>query len=289
MLSELLSTLYNGRPSKLLYHYTSLQGLLSIVRCKSLWASDIRYVNDAQELQHFGALVNTAILTRLEGGSPHAIILQQLRNWLPSRLSDGPMLFAASFTESGNLLSQWRGYCPHGKGVSLAFDPVQLIEAGEHAAFQIGRCEYDIRRQEAVAEQVVSRAIEIAEAAGPSPAHHATQSFHHVFHDLEADLLRVAALMKSPAFKEENEWRLVSPVFSNYVEPPIRYREGATTLVPYLELPLPQGSRSIALQHVFVGPTPNPNLSISSVLKFLSREGIRPTRVSNSGVPYRLT
>lgn len=289
MLRELLRTLYDERPSMPLYHYTSLQGLLSIVRCKFLWASDIRYVNDAQELRHFGSLVDTAILRRLERGPSTANILQQLRTWLPLRLSDGPMLFVGSFTESGNLLSQWRGYCPHGRGVSLAFDPAQLTETGEQAAFQIGRCEYDIRKQESVAEQFVLRALELAEATGPSPTHHATQSFHHVFLELEPDLLRLAALMKNPAFREENEWRLVSPVFNNYVEPPIQYRAGATTLVPYLELPLPQANGVIAIQNVVVGPTPNPNFSISSVVRFLSREGVRPTRVMNSCVPYRIT
>ena len=37
------------------------------------------------------------------------------------------VLFGASFRANGNLLSQWRGYAVHGKGVSIGFNPREIV------------------------------------------------------------------------------------------------------------------------------------------------------------------
>jgi len=38
------------RPDGLLYHYTSSEGLMGILRSNSIFATHIRYLNDTQEL-----------------------------------------------------------------------------------------------------------------------------------------------------------------------------------------------------------------------------------------------
>ena len=38
-------------PDKL-YHYTSLNGLLEIIRTKSIWATDILFLNDSSECKY---------------------------------------------------------------------------------------------------------------------------------------------------------------------------------------------------------------------------------------------
>ena len=37
---------------KILYHYTSLEGLLGIIESKSIWATNVLYLNDASELNY---------------------------------------------------------------------------------------------------------------------------------------------------------------------------------------------------------------------------------------------
>ena len=68
MFEELLARLYGTKPDpeNPLYHYTSLEGLRGIVDSRTLWATDIRYLNDAQELHHFGQLVIAEIDARME-------------------------------------------------------------------------------------------------------------------------------------------------------------------------------------------------------------------------------
>ena len=38
--------------SKLIYHYTSINGLIGIIERKSIWATNILYLNDASELNY---------------------------------------------------------------------------------------------------------------------------------------------------------------------------------------------------------------------------------------------
>jgi hypothetical protein len=288
MLQVVADRLYATSPSSILYHYTSLQGLLGIVRTKKLWASDIHYLNDAQELKNFSNYIAIQVLKRKEQNEIGVHILEQFRDWLVDRTSYGPMMFVGSFTENGNLLSQWRGYCPYGKGVSIGFEATLLSAEASRASFAIGRCLYDIQDHERLAVQVVdhiaatSKHYEVPKDAVEHQSHYA------LFLSLEPLLLRIAALVKHPSFKEEAEWRLVSPVLNNYVEPPIAYREGPSSLVPYLEIPLPINSNgALRIRRTIVGPSPNPNLSIEAVSRFLSKEKVAPNEVWSSAIPYR--
>jgi hypothetical protein len=40
------------KPNEFLYHYTSLHALLGIVKTRSLWSTNIFYLNDSSEYHH---------------------------------------------------------------------------------------------------------------------------------------------------------------------------------------------------------------------------------------------
>jgi hypothetical protein len=44
-----------------MYHYTSLTGLMGIVEQRNLWVSDIRYLNDSEELRRLGRWLNGTV------------------------------------------------------------------------------------------------------------------------------------------------------------------------------------------------------------------------------------
>jgi hypothetical protein len=116
---------------------------------------------------------------------------------------------------------------------------------------------------------------------------HPSNSYYGLFEKFEDDLLLAAALLKNSAFKEEVEWRLVSSVVKRYAPSDIRYREGRSCLVPYRELSLvTKETNRMMLKEVYVGPTPNPNLSMRSVSMYLSQQGLN-AMVANSMIPYR--
>jgi Protein of unknown function (DUF2971) len=291
-LKALSSSVYTEKPTRTLFHYTSIEGLMGIVDAKALWASEVRYLNDAQELYHFGSLANQQILQAqgTNSDTEGLEILRQFGEWLKERLSSGPLVFVSSLTENGNLLSQWRGYCPHGKGVSLGFNPHKLVEAADTKAFSLGRCIYDSKKQSEIVTEVISIILRGAKALGRAPPNvrHPTQSYYSVFKDLDGDILRIASLLKHPAFSEESEWRAVSPAFSNYVSAPICYRDGKTMLVPFIRLTLPTHDGRLDVPEIVVGPTPTPNLSLNSIAQYLSKNASHSQhQVSACLIPYR--
>lgn len=291
-IKEIAEALYAANPDKTLYHYTSLKGLLGIIKSQSFWASDIRYFNDAAEMKHTADLLRNEISRRLEQGEGNYKLLSQFREWISHRITDGHMIFVTSLTANGNLLSQWRGYCPLGKGVSVGFKPDIISRCANKQTFLIGKCIYNITAQNDIIKQIIQE-IEIlvtsmGENTDPSKRH-PTQSYHDVFEAVEADLLRIAAILKHPSFEEEEEWRAVSPVLTNYVKSPIEYREGISMLIPYIEFRLvPDGESTMVIQHVFLGPTPNNNLSMSSLSRCLSKKGVSPKGgITACQIPYR--
>lgn len=286
MLLGTVSQLYSEEPKRTLYHYTSLTGLMGIVEHRNFWVSDIRYLNDAEELRHLGTWLNVEISRRLEQSNGPQKVLTQFREWLRDRLNFGPMLFVGCFTENGNLLSQWRGYCPHGRGVSIGFNPSKILEYARRHSFAIGRCIYDNHTKSNLAIQVVDAVIAASEQTGESQKYHHSQSYYGIFFDIEPDLLKIAALVKDTCFHEEVEWRVVSQVLSNYVVPPIKFREGLSMLIPYMEMPLADSGQKIEMEHIFVGPTPTANLSADSLRRYLSREAACST-IGNCQIPYR--
>ncbi len=111
---------------------------MNIAGSKTLYATDIRYLNDAMELKYTSDLLRTEISQRLESNnSTNRKLLEQLKDWLFHRLTNGHMLFVSSFTTNGNLLSQWRGYCQQGKGVSIGFLPENILTSSHDRDVEI--------------------------------------------------------------------------------------------------------------------------------------------------------
>jgi hypothetical protein len=287
-IDEVANQLFKERPSTVLYHYTSLSSLPPIINSKSVFATDVHFLNDTGELVHTDGLLRQA-MAQNPGTEKTARLHEQFRGWLRHRLPMGHAIFASCFSARGNLLSQWRGYCESAKGISLGFDPNYLRKAAEVNGYSMGQCVYDTRAQLEVAGAILRAVEELAETMGESTKHHSDNSYHEVFATVEPALLRIAALLKNPAFQEEDEWRAVSAVVTNYVEAPLEYREGRSTLVPYLRLALPlRSAGAVDLDHVIIGPTPHVNNAMTAVVQFLSKAGASPRNgVSYCNIPYR--
>ncbi|MDR3629774.1 MAG: DUF2971 domain-containing protein [Desulfocapsaceae bacterium] len=290
-IGTLTETLFADTPKGLLYHYTTLSGLLGIVRSRTLWASDIRYMNDSAELRHTADLIRLEVQDRIAGGQGKADLLGQFTDWISHRITNGHMLFGASFRAHGNLLSQWRGYSPHGKGVSIGFSAESIMECARRQHLQIGRCLYEPARQRRLVSQVIDAVEVLAEqqiAGGPS-RQRVSAIYQKVFEAIEIDLLRIAAILKHPSFREEKEWRIVSPVFTDAARLPILFREANAMIVPYVEFDLrSHAGQSLQLEHLYLGPTQNSNISLNSLKMFLAHNGILPSRgIDYCRIPYR--
>jgi hypothetical protein len=249
-------------------------------------------MNDSAELKHTADLIRTEVTRRIGAGHAKPDLLNQFLDWVTHRITNGHMLFAASFRSNGNLLSQWRGYSRLGKGVSLGFNPAYILDCAQQQSFQIGKCIYNCEQQAHLISQVIDAVEMLAEMHEVRTASQDTvpdRSYHGIFQMIESDLLRIAAILKHPSFREEEEWRIVSPVITDYVNAPVLFREGISMLVPYISFDLTTTEKStIALEHLFLGPTPNITISMNSLTMFLSKNGIKPEKdISYCQIPFR--
>jgi hypothetical protein len=290
-LSKIGARLYIDRPEGTLYHYTSVGSGLRIIEGGTLYATHAQYLNDQSELKVFVRSVRAAMSkSNFDGDFAHHLH-QHLGKWLDHRMSElGPLLFVACLTQNGNLLSQWRSYGDARKGISIGFNQDKLATTAQSQGFIVGRCIYDAERQVAIAREVLD--ILEARAAALAGTNAAREpQYPSLFLAAEACLLSIAVLFKDAAFREEDEWRLVSPIVTNYANAAICFREGRSMLTPYMELQLPKSSdRSVDVEHVWLGPTPHVNAAMSATSMFFTKMNASPRRgISYSNIPYRTT
>jgi hypothetical protein len=112
---------------------------------------------------------------------------------------------------------------------------------------------------------------------------------------LRFTLHALALVLKHVAFKEEREWRIISPVlmdkapaFPIIEETKLAFRSGKSVLTPYRRIPLKDDKDNFPLNEVVIGPNPNPKQACRSVQSLLNSEkGLDSVKVRNSDIPYR--
>jgi hypothetical protein len=138
---RLLDRFVNERPSGLLYHYTGANGLIGILKDRKLWATDHRHLNDRKEHR-----IGATLLQEEFGRRSFDPKNQTVFDSLVAHTRRG--YFVLSFSEWGDLLSQWRAYCPGGYGYSLGFaQNNRLFTSAKDHHFNLIRCEYEPAKQ----------------------------------------------------------------------------------------------------------------------------------------------
>lgn len=191
--------------SRILYHYTSMEGICGILSGQSVWMSDCRYLNDRKELRD----AVDSFIDKYEGEKRIALELA-FHWWQYSRCH-----CVFSLSESPQILSQWRAYSADGTGMALGFSEKFMTAGWCERDAKLVDCVYDDHNQflDLVSENL---AQEIEKIFGIyEVSKHAVNIFWEEIEKetspldtLYAQLLRV----KNIAFKEEREVRLVKSV-----------------------------------------------------------------------------
>jgi hypothetical protein len=218
-----------------LYHYTSVSGLRGIIDSGNIRATHLGFLNDLSE-------------------GRAAASSEDYRERLAETEKRSP-LFIASFCrhlephqQKNGLLSQWRGYAGEGGGYCVVFD--------EDALDGLVEAERRISPGLTILKKDILYAGE-GEAAAPQ--------------DRELDFLDLAAFVKSEVFREENETRITLAVPPRGLRP-VRFREAAEMLIPYVEIF--SGRRQLPITEVIVGPGPLQRRCAAGVVQFLRNHGL---------------
>ena len=237
------------------YHYTSLSSVVQILQGRKLWASDARYLNDAQEVQFGISLAREVLSARsFRGCEDWLNILDKNDGTLDAAFSIDVEPYVVSFTSNGDNLEMWRGY--GGEGCAIEFDVSVLCELcssekeGRASEWRLTAEEYrrllgnnsflssDFRRVVYGTKAGKELLDGMFEDIGESPE----------FHQLDA-LFSLSAFVKHEAFQSEDEIRLLVRAYSTMASR-VMVREARGHLIPYRTLILPY----TAVKSIIVGP-----------------------------------
>lgn len=239
-----------------LFHYTDAQAVQSILFNRKLWLTDLRFMNDSTELRHGIKFLKDALNRQPYGlfynsdyaAQAIAYLTDSLSRYEDAESQEEP-IFAMSFSEVDDLLSQWRAY----GGYSIAFDRDRLEEYG----LNLKACLYDDSSKSGRAMSDLSRAVAtVSNDMATSDGCIGVAAIDEVI-----ALVERAATFKDSGFSEEREVRMTA--YSDSHEVRFRGRQGI--LVPYVEIDLP----SEAVIGVRVGPIRDQNLASFSMQMFV--------------------
>ncbi|HEY9133667.1 MAG TPA: DUF2971 domain-containing protein [Dyella sp.] len=254
----------------LLYHYCDAAAFESMIRTNTLWMSPFRHSNDSDEgIRAQKMLIELASKLGLKSDS-----LESFRGELDaiSKLYD---CYGLCLSKHGDLLSQWRGYAADGAGFSIGFRQSDLQSLQPYgppnvqAGFVRGPVLHEVMYQEEDQLRVLTPWFQSMEEHIKRAHIPYTERMNHLventslpdyvwahlrLHDTLTDTWDRLYTVKSAAFSEEAEWRLVMTAF-HFGAVPFKYRSSRGMVVPYIEYILPDRSLpQQTISHVYLGP-----------------------------------
>lgn len=274
----------------LLHHYASPDGLIGMVRNKEIWASNIAFLNDSKEVGHAVDYAKNAIENKIQRGGlckSEVEILNSMHGWAGRAAK---RYYVASFSEDGNLLSQWRAYCPPGGGYSVGVPSAQLLSMAQEQGFTLAPCVYDHRMQSTIVNQLVDHHLNDT-VVRMNDGNHDGELLKQASWRFAQHLTQVACVLKHPAFSEEREWRLISGTVQE-PHPQLDFRGSSSRVIPYFHFKLAsQANPELAVRDgatftVIAGPTSERDLA-SMATQFLLTSLLPGAAFGASDVPYR--
>ncbi len=227
--------------NEFLYHYTSVFSFNEIVNTRKIWLSDCRYLNDSLEL-------NKAIelfLLNFEGkNKSHLKEAFDSHNFIQRHC-----IF--SMSKSPTVLSQWRTYGDDGRGICIGLRSQCITNDNnkENSNEYLIECIYE-NHSKYLSSVAIKYKNEIDEIIKLRKKIKAINEFWieiytnpQLLHKLFCEFLKI----KNPAFKEEQEVRLVKTIPASQV----RTRVSNRLIIPYTEHEFPCVSDARDLSFIF--------------------------------------
>jgi len=257
----------------MLYHYTTAQGFLGILREQRIRATNFSFLNDSSEAEYgLGLIAAIAEDLRLHpesgpAGFDATELIQLVKTF---RLINE--VYVSCFTTLRDDLSQWRGY----SGIEtdrycIGFDRRELASLSADA-----EAYSNARLLELIYEEPAQRAAVLAAMTTSDGA-------ARFKHELVIELAAVAARLKHPSFAAEREWRISVSVLGTGCEIADFVVVGGK-LRPHITLYMPH-ARKLPIAEVVLLPHSSPEQARKASALALERFGY-PNIVTLSTIPF---
>lgn len=269
-----------------LYHYTSREGLLGILKSGSLWASSCMFMNDIKEFSHASNMLKDAASVRSSRSSDwlHRQLLNHAQT-LDTALDLRKQIAICSMSEDGDLLGQWRAYGRPGDSYAIGFDGLALAKELQRQGVLLAPCVYSAPEQQDAIDRTLDICLARASKSGFTEADATARPIPTGLATLVSNAamcyIQTCVLLKHPSFMEEREWRLV------HLGGDFKFRPGRSHLVPYAELAFGTPFYLGLVKEVVIGPSPAHDTDEASLRWFLNECFGGTTPIRRSSVPYR--
>ena len=276
------------RPPEILYHYTSQEGLLGIICKKEMWASHTQYLNDQREFRHAIELVRDELsrMVRQANTQTRPFVEEMNQGMDEHDGMESVNVCVCSFSEEGDILSQWRAY---GDGVakfSIGFSGTLLRQVSDQMNSWLVPCLYGEGKQRALVRALLEDVLQENLALVPQDDDENEDICLQRRGNLIAYLNRYAPILKHDAFSEEREWRIVTrPLMCRNER--FNYRPGRSMLIPYYRIPMVGPDVKFDVERIVVGPVPQGDRAVRAVKSLMVKHRLKTTKVLGSDVPFR--
>lgn len=207
----------------IVYHYCSLETFKKIIENKTIRLSNIYKLNDDSEINYCYALLESALKKALEEFTSEYIKDKEIKKYFKninlsdlsakSTLNESLFYYVACFSSESDLLSQWRGYGNNGKGVSIGFYSENFINAQDYTNLRYDKMEYDVTNIEDKLYNMILN--DLSHTNSKANIKKTFSAYETSLKHTMTNIIYDSVFFKNPAFREENEWRLVFYPFGN--------------------------------------------------------------------------
>lgn len=278
-----------GDTPDVLYHYTDVAGLIGICSARSLWATNLRFMNDARELAHSRKLMIDVLgEAKTQARLPAQLeVIQEIERMILSRQVGYPDFYSVSFSADGDLLSQWRAYGSSGGGYAIGFETAGLVRPpSPHPQPRrfLHRVIYEKETQLRTLRRTADAMLALFASVDPSAD--LAESRARVFSSL-GELVGFTTGFKDPSFAEEKEWRAVYVIPHGEFEE-VRFRPGNGVAVPYINLTMGVDEEGrLPIIEVVQGPRVDSDTGVRSLELLLASNGYPDAAITASSIPLR--
>jgi hypothetical protein len=287
LLKEIDEGLVDGNVPDLLWHYTSVAGAREILQSASVRLGCHAFMNDPAEGIVAGTIVSEEWARVIDAAASHdRLELSYIRDtadvlsYFNFERRELPPTFLFSLSELRDSLSQWSRYGDNGAGIALGFAiRGSLLPASSNkpwtTGFKLAPVDYD------GAEARLSPRVRPLVARLLTNYLPKFQDPTQVENTLIALVHRLNPVVKSGAYFEEREWRIITRVVVDSDE---LYEIGCNRfgIAPYVPLALGSG---VTLVELMLGPKLPPDNVWSA--KWLCKKFNHTAKISRSALSYR--
>lgn len=286
------------QPPPRLFHYTTVEGLLGILRDQCMWATHSAYLNDPSEIVHAHSIIQQVLEDRSEVEEHPSAKELLFRARYAINPDDGMyQYFVISFCEDADLLSQWRGYSNRGGGYALGCDTRKIKALADPSpALTLRRVIYDHDQQRELITITIDAALSELKRVVRADVDvlSANRIIPYFVMFLRDHFAEYHFSFKNLAFSEEKEWRLIVQTNSGAREAVLKdlqFRASAGIAIPYLPIALTNvsfedGGR-LPITQIVYGPTIDSQRAKHSLRDLLDKYGYFSASVESSQVPLR--